>query len=188
MEYLTEDEIIEYCGLTIGVTMEHVKAASVLIDAYKGIPFSVVERSERVELVRKRGTDEIRGKLRHCPRIDIQKVTSKIRSAFGVQEIEFPSDCLEFDGTGSKYFTFYMPSSLMFHNTPKNLTVVYHSGFEEIPEEIKKACGIIACNIKQMGGILRWKSRDDYDIKVTLGNDGVMTEEVKQIIDGVYIE
>jgi len=39
-----------------------------------------------------------------------------------------------------------------------------------------------------MGGILRWKSRDDYDIKVTLGNDGVMTEEVKQILDGVLVQ
>ena len=76
----------------------------------------------------------------------------------------------------------------MFRNVPKVITVHYTSGYTEIPEDVKRVCGIIACNIKQMGGILRWKSRDDYDIKVTLGNDGVMTEEVKRILDGVQVQ
>ena len=31
--------------------------------------------------------------------------------------------------------------------------------FMQIPEDVKRVCGIIACNIKQRGGILRWKSR-----------------------------
>ena len=50
-----------------------------------------------------------------------------------------------------------------------------------IPEQLKRACGILACNIKQMGGVMRWKQRDDYDIKVTLSDEGVFTEEIKVI-------
>ena len=46
MTYITEDELAKYCGLTVGVTMEHVEAASALIDAYKGCSFGPVERKE----------------------------------------------------------------------------------------------------------------------------------------------
>ena len=56
-----------------------------------------------------------------------------------------------------------------------------------IPEQLKRACGILACNIKQMGGVMRWKQRDDYDIKVTLSDEGVFTEEVKVMLRGVEI-
>ena len=188
MTYVTEDELAKYCGLTVGVTMEHVEAASVLIDAYKGCSFGAVERTERVDLTYRRTTEETRGKLIHFPRIFVDKVTAKTRSPFGVDSLEFDPECLEFDGDTSQYFTFYMPRALMFRKVPKNITVHYVSGYAEIPEDIKRVCGIIACNIKQMGGILRWKSRDDYDIKVTLGNDGVMTEEVKRILDGVQVQ
>lgn len=188
MNYLTEEEIGKYCGLAAGVTMEHVAAASVLIDAYKGVPFCPTVRTERVDLNYRRRTEENRGRLVHYPRISIDSVKAKARTPFGVQELDLGADSLEFDGETSPYFSFYMPQRMMFHAVPKTINVTYTSGYEEVPEDIKRVCGIIACNIKQMGGILRWKSRDDYDIKVTLGNDGVMSEEVKQIIDGVQVQ
>ena len=50
------------------------------------------------------------------------------------------------------------------------------------------ACGILACNIKQMGGTLRWKSRDDYDVKVTLSDSGVFSPEIENILRGVEIQ
>lgn len=188
MTYLTEDEIEKYCGLAAGVTMEHVEAASVLIDAYKGVPFCPVEHTERVDLTYRRRTDETRGRLTHFPRISIDSVKARTRSVFGDSTLDYGTDSLEFDGEMSPYFSFYMPRRLMFHDIPKVITVTYTSGYSDIPEEIKQVCGLIATNIKQMGGVLRWKSRDDYDIKVTLGNDGVMSEEVKRIIDGVQIQ
>lgn len=188
MTYITEDELAKYCGLTVGVTMEHVEAASALIDAYKGCSFGPVERKERVDLTYRRTTEETRGKLIHYPRISVDKVSAKTRSPFGMDSLDYDPECLEFDGDDSPYFSFYMPRNLMFRSTPKFITVHYVSGYVEVPEDVKRACGILACNIKQMGGVLRWKSRDDYDIKVTLGNDGVMSEEVKRILDGVQVQ
>lgn len=188
MNYLTEDEIVKYCTLVPGVTMGHVEAASVLIDAYKGCSFSPTEHTERVDLTVRRSTNETRGRLKHSPRIDIEKITARSRTPFGFDTTEYESECMVFDSEESQYFSFYMPRWALFRETPRALTVKYTSGYAEIPEDIKRVCGIIACNIKQMGGILRWKSRDDYDIKVTLGNDGVMTEEVKAILDGVLVQ
>lgn len=187
MTYLTEEEIPVYCTFASGVTMEQVDAASVLIDAYKGISYGPVDRTERVDVNYKRGMGEYRGKLLHYPRIEIKEVTGKARSPFGTQTLDFGVSCLEFDGENSPYFSFYMPRSMMFHDVPKHITVNYTSGYKEIPGDVKRACGMLACNIKQMGGILHWKSRDDYDVKVTLANDGVMTDEVKQILNGVEV-
>lgn len=188
MSYITEEEISTYCGLTAGVTMDHVAAASALIDAYKGVSLAPQKRTERVSLSMKRATGESRGKLVHYPRVSIDKVSAKTRTPFGVSEVSLPVSSIEFDSGDSVYFSFYMPRQLMFHRVPQDLRVEYTSGYTEVPEEIKRACGILACNIMQMGGILRWKSRDDYDIKVTLGNDGVMTEEVRKMLDGVVVQ
>ena len=76
----------------------------------------------------------------------------------------------------------------MFREAPKAVNVTYMSGYVTPPEAVKRATGILACNIKQMGGVMRWKSRDDYDIKVTLGNEGVFTEEVKAILGTVEVQ
>ena len=76
----------------------------------------------------------------------------------------------------------------MFRHVPSFLSITYHSGYNEIPEQLKRACGILACNIKQMGGVMRWKQRDDYDIKVTLSDEGVFTEEIKVMLRGVEIQ
>ena len=187
MIYLTEAEIPEYCGLFAGVTLDHVEAASVLIDAYKGCSFEPHKHVEKVKLEYKRGLQETRGKLEHFPRIDVISVTAKTQSLFGAENIELDIHCLEFDDDESRYFTFVMPRQLMFRFIPKSLMVTYTSGYATPPEAIKRACGILAGNIQQMGGVLRWKSRDDYDIKVTLGNEGIFSSEVKAILRGVNV-
>lgn len=188
MIYLTEEEIPKYCTFSDNVSMELVEAASVLIDAYKGCSFGSTDRVERVEISRRRTTNEQRGKLIHFPRIEITSIQAKLRGPFGVDTVTLPDSCIDFDSPDSPYFTFYMPRELMFRKAPDFLYVEYKSGYKEIPEAIKRACGLIACNISQMGGVLRWKSRDDYDIKVTLGNEGVMSSEVKQILNGVMVQ
>lgn len=188
MTYLTDEEIGAYCSLVAGVEREQVEAASVLIDAYKGCSFGPQEHEERVDLVYRRALEEVRGRLKHFPRIAVEKVTARCRSPFGMEQVAYDVSCLEFDGEESEYFSFYMPRNMLFRSVPKAITVKYSSGYAEVPEAVKRACGILACNIKQMGGVLRWKSRDDYDIKVTLGNEGVMTAEVKGILDGVMVK
>ena len=70
----------------------------------------------------------------------------------------------------------------------RNVIYSNRDEYKEIPEQLKRACGILACNIKQMGGVMRWKQRDDYDIKVTLSDEGVFTEEIKVMLRGVEIQ
>lgn len=186
--YLTQDEISSYCGLISGVKMEHVEAASVLIDAYKGCSFYPVEHTEHVNLIHKRVKDMYRGKLRHFPRVEIKKITARVPSVFGAQIVTFDNDCLIFDEDASKYFTFDMPRQFLFQGIPMAIDVTYTSGYSEVPEAIKRACGLLASNIKQMGGTLPWQSRDDYDVKVTLADTGVFSPEIKNILRGVEVE
>lgn len=186
--YLTEDEIPLYCGLISGVKTEHIEAATTLIDAFKGRSFYPMEHTERVELKHNRVDHEFRGKLKHFPRVSIEKVTAKTHGFFGDDTLSLDADTLDFDDDESLYFTFEFPQSFMFRKPPKYLKVTYKSGYEEIPEAVKRACGILACNIKQMGGTLRWKSRDDYDVKVTLSDSGVFSPEIENILRGVEIQ
>ena len=186
MSYLKESEIPLYCGLVSGVTMDHVEDATTLINAYKGVSFLPQKYVERTEIKWK--LDEYRGKLNHFPRITIDKVIADVKSIFGEQKIELPASCLEFDDDRSLYYTFHMPRELMFRKVPKKLQVTYTCGYNELPEQLKRACGMLACNIKQMGGVMRWKMRDDYDIKVTLADEGVFTEEIKVMLRGVEIQ
>ena len=188
MTYLTAAEIPEYCGLAADVTMTQVEAASALIEAYKGCSLAPTEHTERVELRCKRRDTEVRGKLIHLPRIEVTDITAKTATPFGKMESKFDADCLEFDSPDSVYFSFFMPPTMMFREIPKVLTVIYKSGYDVIPEAVKRACGILACNIKAMGGALRGKSRDDDDSEVTLGNEGARTSEVKEVLDGVRVQ
>lgn len=188
MSYLKQNEIEKYCGLVSGVTMEQVEAASALIDAFKGCSLLPTKHTELVTLNFKRTAMEVRGKLQHFPRVSIDKIQTDTMTPFGKDRIALNESCLEFDGDDSLYFSFYFPRELMFHKPPKKLLVEYTSGYEIIPEQVKRACGILACNIKQMGGVMKWKSRDDYDIKVTLGNEGVFTDEIKSILRGVKVQ
>ena len=187
MSYLTEEEIPIYANLIAGVGMAQVEAASTLIDAYKGCSFLPQQNVEYVELRHKR-YGPTRGKLSHFPRICVDKIKCKTFSPFGPTTIDLPVESLEFDDDSSMYFTFCKPRELMFQSEPRSLTVTYHSGYDELPEALKRATGILACNIKQMGGVMRWKQRDDYDIKVTLGDSGVFTEEVKAILRGIDVK
>lgn len=187
--YLTEAEIPKYCGLYAGIRMAHVEAASALIDAYKGCTFEPVKHKEHVKLSRKGYMGELRGKLIHYPRVKIYAVKAEVISPFsGRGEVMVDTGCVHFDDDESQYFTFYMPRQLMFRSRPSALTVEYVSGFAEPPEAVKKACGILAGNIQTMGGVMRWKQRDDYDIKVTLADEGVFTNEVRLILQGVVVK
>ena len=188
--YLKEAEIPKYCGLYAGITMAHVEAASALIDAYKGCTFDPVKHKERVRLERRGYSDELRGKLIHYPRIKVFTVKADVYSPFGQapEQVMVDTGCVQFDDDESQYFTFYMPRQLMFRTRPKSLYIEYVSGFVEPPEQVKKACGILAGNIQTMGGVMRWKQRDDYDIKVTLADEGVFTNEVRLILQGVVVK
>lgn len=186
--YLTESEIDIYCTLVAGVSMEHVEAATALIEAHKGRVLTPVEYTERINLRLKKPAWEMRGKLNHYPRISIDKIVGKAQSPFGRADIEYDASALDFDSDDSLYFSFVPPRTMIYHKPPTDLRITYTSGYEEIPDEAKIACGLLASNIKQMGGVLKWKTRDDYDIRVTLADEGIMTNEVKRLLDRIVIQ
>lgn len=187
--YLKQAEIATYCGLYSGIEMAHIEAASALIDAYKGCSFEPTQHRERVSLTRKNYMGELRGKLVHYPRIKILVVMADVFTPFGgKQTVKVDTGSVQFDDDESQYFTFYMPRQLLFRARPKSIMIDYVSGYKEPPESIKKACGMLAGNIKSMGGVMRWKQRDDYDIKVTLSDEGVFSNEIRVMLQGVTVK
>ena len=197
MAYLTENELSSYCGVVDGVTMAHVESASYLIDAFKGSSFLAQEYAEHVNFISKPTKCDpfkpFRGKVRHLPRITIEEVYTRVNSVWGeMQTIAFPPLSLLFDEDNSVYFSFYPPRRMF--NSPINFTmpidhlmVKYVAGYEEgnYPEALKRATGMLAQNLKQLGGTLQWKSRDDYDTKVTLADNSIFSDEIKQLVGSI---
>ncbi len=198
MAYLTQEEIPVYCPLIKETTMAHVESASFLIDAYKGTSFKAQNYTELVSFLRssrrKAPFEPYRGKLRHLPRIEVTDIKTTVRSVFNPrEEVSFDSDCIDFDGEDSLYFSFYPPQNniIMFrqYNNLKQIRVSYRAGYEEgeYPENLKQAVGMLAQNLAQVGGTLQWKSREDYDTKITLANNSVFTDEIKNLIESVSL-
>lgn len=198
MAYLKEEEISDFCGLVSGVTMAHVEQASFLIDAYVGGTFQDTEYKESISFIKtptKRNPFvPFRGKLRHLPRIMVNDIRTTIRSIFGERDVlVFEDDCLEFDEPTSPYFSFFPPTkTFMFRPVGgiKNLQITYHAGYleDEYPMALKQATAMLAQNLKQMGGSIQWKSRDDYDVKVTLASGGIFSDDIKRLVKSVVFQ
>lgn len=194
MAYLTEEEIPNYT-LINNVTMKEVEAASFLIDAFKGISFEKQTYTERVRFIKtpkyRTPFEPFRGKLKHLPRIQVNDVRTTIRTIFNpVDVLVFEPQVLDFDEDTSPYFSFYPPQQAFWiasHAKIKDLVITYEAGYEEgnYPEALKRAVGLLAGNLKQAGGTLQWTSRDDYDVKVTLANNGIFTNEIKNLVSSV---
>ena len=194
MSYLTQEEIPIYT-LIDGVTMKEIEAASFLIDAFKGMSFVKQTYTERVHFIKtpklRKPFEPFRGKLKHLPRIQVNDVRTTIRTIFNpVDVLVFEPQVLDFDEDRSPYFSFYPPQQAFWvipHTKIKDLVVTYEAGYEEgnYPEALKRAVGLLAGNLRQAGGTLQWTSRDDYDVKVTLANNGIFTDEIKNLVGSV---
>lgn len=194
MAYLTESEIPMYTTIP-NIDMQLIETASTLIDAYKGCSFMSKEHVESTKLSKKRGQygDEYRGKLKHLPRTSVSLVKSYVPSAFGdEQEMVYPEKCLRFDGDESLYFRFIPTlnnNSPFATPTPQNIIVTYSSGYTEstIPDALKRVTGLLADNLKKNGGTFSWKTRDDFDCKITLADSSIFPMELKQMVNMVVL-
>lgn len=191
--YVTEEEIPLYCPIVKETTIDHINSACFLIDAYKGTSFEVKDYVELVRFNRRSRfsspLEPYRGKLKHLPRQEIKEVYTVVPSIFGERtRIDYNVDDLWFDEENSPYFSFYAPQNII-HFTPnpvlKEVKVSYSAGYKEVPEQLKRAVGLLAQNLAQMGGTLQWTSRDDYDVKLTLKNEGIFTDEIKRLVDTI---
>ena len=193
MAYLAEEEIPLYTTFP-GVSLANVEAASILIDAYEGSTFLSKEYTEPSRLSKKRTPygDVFKGKLKHLPRVEVISVTSYIPSVFGGEQlVTYDPSQLRFDEDAMPYFTFVQGNtgshSMIPAPPPYQLIVKYSAGYEDAPEELKRATGLLADNLKRNGGTYKFTSRDDFDCKLTLAKDGIFTSEIKQIIDLVKL-
>ena len=194
--YITEEEIPIYCPIVKETNIGHVETACFLIDAYKGTSFELKEYTELVNFnKRSRFVDFLepyRGKLKHLPRKEVKEVYTIVPTVFSkFTRIDYSVDSLCFDEDISKYFSFYLPQGFV---SPirklKTLKVTYTAGYNEneYPEQLKRAVGLLAQNLAQMGGTLEWTSRDDYDVKIMLKNEGIFTNEIKRLVDTITLE
>lgn len=193
MGYLSETEIPVYCTLP-GITMVDIENASLLIDAYKGTSFFARTYIEQSRLSKKRTPygDVFKGKLLHMPRLSVDKIESYIPSPFGDEQlVEYNVDSIRFDDTDAGYYTFLhrkMPGPFA-SALPYQLIVSYTAGYtqDNIPETLKRVTAQLAQNLKRNGGTMKWVSRDDFDVKITLAKDGVFTTDLRQAVDMVRL-
>lgn len=200
MNYLTDDEIATYCS-TSGLTTKDVRDASATIDSYAGRSYGLVTYTEQVSLSGRKGFPK--GKLRHFPRVTIEEVTARVLKPTGVTIVSFDPSSLYFDDPEFEYFSFVPQESAMspafmmtapyqLWHTPKvtNIIVKYTSGYEEIPEALKIATGMVADAIATNGGITTWKSKTNFDISVVLSDkdDPIMSQGICKILDTLRLK
>lgn len=194
--YLTEEEIPIYCPIVKETNIDHINIACFLIDAYKGSSFELKEYKETVKFYKRSRFSSVlepyKGKLKHLPRGEIKEVYTIVPTMFNeFTKINYDTESLYFDGDDSPYFSFYLNQNFICPiRELKELKVVYTAGYaeNEYPEQLKRAVGLLAQNLAQMGGTLEWTSRDDYDVKLTLRNEGVFTNEIKRLVDTITLQ
>lgn len=193
MAYLTESEITTYCSVPT-VTMSNVELATMIIDSYKNASFNIATYTEKAKLRKKNscGFPILTGKVSHFPRVNILGVSSEIVTPFGIQVVNYPTTSLLFDEDNSMYFTF-MPQQQPNGFTPfaypnaTYLRVKYTAGYDVVPTEIKRVCGILADSIAKNGGFNNYKSRTDFDMTIVFSSEGILTKEIKYLIDNVWL-
>lgn len=189
--YITEAELLTYCSIP-GVTLKDALQASVLIDSYRGQSFLEKTYVELVKLTNKR-RQGIRGKLTHYPRTSIVSITSRERHPLGGTTITtYETSSLLFDSEDEGYFEFYQDTagahSVFPKIIPTAITVEYAAGYkaDAIPEQLKVICGLLCDNAKINGGFRSYKSRTDYDMTVSFGEeDPVLSKSIARMIDAI---
>jgi hypothetical protein len=200
--YLTEDEIVKYTK-SPGLTMGDVEQASTIIDSYIGRSLGVIAHTESVKLTKKNSQygKAYKGKLRHLPRVEVTEVSAMVPSYFGgLVKAEYDKGSLWFDDEDFEYFTFMqtstsaqssiVPQNIFGTPTPSTITVKYSSGYTVIPDEIKRACGMVMDAVKSNGGTVAWKSRTDFDMSCVLrdNEDPILTNTVIRLLRSVNIQ
>lgn len=187
-QYLTEDEILQYCTQQAGVTVGDVIIASQLIDGYLGKSFNVSEVSETVNINAKH-----RGKLRNSNIIEILNITELVTTPLGVTKQNIDKDKIVLDVECDGYFTYiaqqspfaysFMDCCCSNHGRPRRLEVTYKYGYDEIPDGIKTVCAMLAQNIRQMQTFAGFKRLNTLDYTVEMANPSFFTNDMKVILN-----
>jgi hypothetical protein len=176
MIYLQASEINTYCNIP-GVDENIVAYASTLIDSYIGDP----EAKQYVEQITPNKKN--RGKLKHLPIASINTLEAISKTPFGITYETLSVNDIYVDEYG--YFE-YIPgnslNTLMFGVMPKALKITYTAGYASPPEDLKRACAMIAMQAKKRG-FDPLKSISDLDVKLEFTQNSVITDDVRLILN-----
>lgn len=183
MGYLQEHELGRYASIINGTSMGDVEIASELIDSYLGRSFKPTRYVERVRLIKGH-----RGKLQHSPVISLDFVDSIERTPFGDSKRKLDVRDIELDPENDGYFTFLGSGGLhfmLYGIRPRLLEIGYVGGYENYPERLKTACGMLACNIRQALSFAGAKELTSLDFKIQMSDDSFFTSDIKRLLDSV---
>ena len=185
-QYLTDEEISEYCDL-LPVTKSQVVFASGIIDSFVGrvngdSKFKAFTATETVRPNR-RGVI----KLNHTPVISVDKVALQVPNAFRfTSDVEMPADELYYDESGYLQFPDFneMPVTPinLYGKAPVAFKITYSYGYAEVPEAVKMACAMIAMNISQQGGFANIESATNLDARYSLTDPSVFTDDIRRML------
>lgn len=183
--YLDLVEIDEYCQM-IPVDESHVRYASAMIDAYIGTNKgkSKFEPNEFVEIVKPNRKGIC--KLKYDPVIEIQSIQGLSMRNINLDGVLLEDYMYDFDENG--YIVLNNVGNGVFHrsslflNHIKYYKVQYTYGYEEVPEDIKIACAMLAMNISQVSTFTALDSMTTLDARFSLADSNLFTNEIKSLI------
>ena len=181
--YIQPEEIPKYCGIIEGVTPADIRTASTLIDGYLGRSYQRQQSTERVKLFR-----HDRGRLKKYPVISIDNVVARMSCIFGDAKDTLSCEAIELDPENDGYFSFVGNrgfSAIIYRQRPHILEITYTSGYNEFPERLKTACGMLACNIRQAMSYNGAKQLTSLDFEVMMTDDSFFTSDIKRLLQGL---
>nr|DAD61109.1 MAG TPA: hypothetical protein [Caudoviricetes sp.]DAE86415.1 MAG TPA: hypothetical protein [Caudoviricetes sp.] len=182
--YLEPFEMEEY-GAIIPFDETHVKFASTMIDAYIGTnngksKFTSNTTTEVIKPTRKGLLI-----LKNDPVIDIVSIQGVTTRDVHEDGVEIEPYLYDFDGSKYVYLSnnsANMTYSKIFLRNARYYKVTYKYGFDEIPEEVKTACAMLAMNISQVSTFTALDSMTTLDARFSLADPNLFTNEIKSLL------
>lgn len=186
-QYLTDDEIPEYCDL-LPVTHQQVIFASGIIDAFVGLrngksKFQLQEATEKHLRPNRRGVIN----LKYSPVVSIEEISLCIPNSFAyTATVPICPEDVQFDESGYIYLPMHhrlpVTSNNLYGRSPVGINISYLYGYEEIPQNVKLACAMIAMNISQQGGFANIQSATNLDARYSLTDPSVFTDDIRRML------
>lgn len=186
-QYLTDDEISEYCDM-LPVTKQQVIFASGIIDSFVGklkgkSKFQLQTATEKNVKPNRKGLI----KLKNTPIVAITSMVMNTPNAFAFSSaVSIDVSAIAFEESGYVYLPVFghMPvtPNNLYGRPPIGFNIEYQFGYGEVPENVKLACAMIAMNISQQGGFANIESATNLDVRYSLTDPSVFTEDIRRLL------
>ncbi|WP_138755799.1 hypothetical protein [Paenibacillus sinopodophylli] len=177
-QYLTTEDTI-YVSDGIQLTIPLIIRASALIDGYCKREIGVKAYTERIPL-----TYEQRGHLTYAPIVDVLEASGRVMTGlmgnfFGAPGFEPIVDLSVID-IDKRLGTLWCGSS-PFGSAYTELEIGYTSGWAEIPDKVKAACGLLVNQLASNPNS-NVKSKKDFDFSIEYFGNSMLTPEIADLL------